>query len=622
VLRTEPPEAPSGRTPFERRPSALSPQPSWLITHHPSLLLLLAIACLLCFLGLGSLGLTDRDEGSNAEAAREMVESGDWITPTLNGEPRFAKPAFVYWLMSLAYLAFGVSEWTARLPSAVFGVALILLFYWFLARVRGPAHGFVGAAMLLLNVEVVAISRLALTDSVLIFFTTLALFSFWLGLHGEGRSRHFFWLFYAGMALATLTKGPIGVAVPFLAIVPYLFLSRRWGQFRRRGFPLAGAVLFLALAVPWYAAMFALHGSRYSASAQADTIGRFLSTIGGHGGTALFYVPVLFLGFFPWSGFLPVALWHAFKSRKASGVRREGEPLEDREPSERPVGSGGADALRLTPHASRELELFAAVWLVGVFLFFSASATRLPHYIGPLFPAAAILSASYWMRCLEDPAAPGYRGSLFTILGLGNVLGLLLLLGPFFYDRFLGTIMREFPFAAHVDPGASPLVVGAAVILGSIGMVYFGLSPERRAAAFWVGGATISLVMLIAIQVTLPRFSRYFVSPPQDLAYAAGLNLQPGEPLILYGPPKPSLIFYAKRRVVTIRPGEEEKMRPHLTGTGRTMIVLPARLQPSLPPEASQFPVVLERYGYLLLANEPILKQRESSGVRRKATPR
>jgi hypothetical protein len=123
-----------------------------------------------------------------------------------------------------------------------------------------------------------------------------------------------------------------------------------------------------------------------------------------------------------------------------------------------------------------------------------------------------------------------------------------------------------------------------------------------------MGGATISLIMLIAIQVTFPRFSTYFVSPPQELAYAAGLNLEPEETLILYGPPKPSLIFYAKRRVVTIRPGEEDKMRPHLTGAGRTMIVLPARLQPSLPPEAARFPVILQRYGYLLVANEPMVK--------------
>jgi 4-amino-4-deoxy-L-arabinose transferase-like glycosyltransferase len=562
------------------------------------------LACLLCFLGLGTLGLTDRDEGSNAEAAREMVESGDWMTPTLNGEPRFAKPAFVYWLMSLSYLLFGVSEWTARLPSAVFGIALILLQYWFLARVRGPEHGLLGAAMLLLNAEIVAISHLALTDSVLIFFTTLSVFGFWLGLHGstrpalsgspgpalspveglttggEDRSRHYFWLFYAGMALATLTKGPVGVAVPLLAVIPYLTFARRWGLFWRRSFPVAGSVLFLALAVPWYATMFALHGSRYSASAQADTIGRFLSTIGGHGGTVFFYFPVLLFGFFPWSGFLPVALYQAFKNRKALGVRGEG----------------------------KELELFAALWVVGVFVFFSASATRLPHYIGPLFPAAAILAASYWKRCLDDPTTPGFQGSILTVLGLGNILGLLLLLSPLVYKRFIGTIVREFPIVTQVDPGVSPLLAGAVLILGAMGTVYFGLSQDRRAGAFWVGGATISLVMLIAIQLTLPRFSKYFVSPPQELAYAAGLNLQPDDRLILYGPPKPSLIFYAKRRVVMIRPGEEAKMQPHLTGSGRTMIVLPARLQPNLPPEAATFPVILERYGYLLLANEPMIK--------------
>jgi 4-amino-4-deoxy-L-arabinose transferase-like glycosyltransferase len=307
---------------------------------HP--LILLVLAGLLFFLGLGTLGLTDRDEGSNAEAAREMVETGDWISPTLNYEPRFAKPVFVYWLMSGAYRLFGISEFAARLPSALFGLALILLQYLFLTRVRGPVLGLLGGLMLLLNIEMVAIGRLALTDSVLIFFTTLSLFGFWLGLHGstwpalspveglttggstklttgeEGKQRHFFWLFYLGMAVAALTKGPVGVAVPLLAVVPYLTLTRRWGRFWQHGFPLAGSLLFLLLALPWYAAMLTIHGARYAASAQADTVGRFFSVIGGHGGTIFFYVPVLLFGFFPWSGFLPVALFQAFK-----GYRRE-----------------------------------------------------------------------------------------------------------------------------------------------------------------------------------------------------------------------------------------------------------------------------------------------------------
>ncbi len=160
------------------------------------LLLLLALATLLFFVGLGALGLTDQDEGRNAEAGREMYESGNWVSPTFNYEPRFAKPAMLYWLMSAAYSMFGVSPFSARFPSAVFGLGLILLQYLFLRRVSGSLIGLLGSLMLLLNVEIVAISRLAITDSVLMFFTTLSLFSFWLGLHGERGARHYLWGFY------------------------------------------------------------------------------------------------------------------------------------------------------------------------------------------------------------------------------------------------------------------------------------------------------------------------------------------------------------------------------------------------------------------------------------------
>lgn len=577
------------------------------------ILLLLCLAGLLFFLGLGTLGLTDRDEGRNAEAAREMAETGDWVSPTFNYEPRFAKPAFVYWLMSGAYRLFGVSEFTARLPSAVFGVALILLQYTFLASVRGPLLGLVGGLMLLLNVEIMAIGRVALTDSVLIFFTTLSLFGFWLGLHGSrslttgspagsaGSSdhRHYFWLFYIGMALATLAKGPVGIAIPLLAVIPYLSLTRRWRQFWHRGFPLAGLLLLLLLALPWYAAMFAIHGARYSASAQADTIGRFLGAMQGHGGTLLFYIPVLLFGFFPWSGFLPFALYAALRDwREARGTRQE---------------DGGAKPPRPSPLAPRlpapqELELFAALWVVGVFLFFSLSATRLPHYIGPLYPAAAILTASYWIRCLTDPGTKGVRASIHMVTVLGYLLGLALIALPTLYEAFVGTISKEFPMATQVDPGAGPIVAGMIVLVGTALIRYFGLSEQRRPAAFWTAGAMIALVALIAIQVVLPRLSRYFVSPPQDLAYTAGVNLGPGDRLILYGPSRPSLIFYARRKAVVIGPGQERDMLPHLAQPGRTMILLPSRLKPQLPAETAGFQVILERFGYSLLANEPMVQ--------------
>ncbi|HKW86042.1 MAG TPA: glycosyltransferase family 39 protein [Nitrospiraceae bacterium] len=556
-------------------------------SHLPHLLALMLLGGLLFFLGLGSLGLTDRDEGSNAEAAREMVETGNWISPTLNYEPRFAKPAFVYWLMSGAYRLFGPSEFAARLPSAVFGLALILLQYLFLTHLRGTVVGLLGGLMLLLNVEIVAIGRMALTDSVLIFFTTLSLFCFWLGLHGEGRQRHFFWLFYFGMAVATLTKGPVGVLVPLLAVVPYLTIAKRWGQLWQKGFPLIGSLLFLLLALPWYITMLAIHGSRYTASAQADTVGRFLNVIGGHGFSVFFYVPVLLFGFFPWSGFLPVAMYEAFKNWRMKRLASSPGGLE----------------------REFELELFAALWVAGVFLFFSLSATRLPHYIGPLYPAAAILTASYWHRCLADPHTPGLRASLRTIMGLGYLLAFALAALPSLYSMFVKQIAKEFPVALQIDPGLSPYAAALIVVVGVTLVWYFGLSEQRRAGAFWVAGAVICLVQLIAIQFALPRFNTYFVAPPQELAYTAGLNLGSGDRLILYGSPRPSLIFYAQRKIIVIPPGQEEALRSYLSMPGRTMILLQARLRSNLPAEASSFPLLLERYGYVLLGNEPMVKQ-------------
>lgn len=568
---------------------------STLTTHHSRLqvrnlspVLLLAFASLLFLLGLGGLGLTDRDEGSNAEAAREMVETGDWVTPTLNYEPRFAKPVFIYWLIGGAYKLFGVSEFTARLPSALFGIALIALQYLFLARTGGPLLALLGGLMLLLNIEVLAVGRMVLTDSVLVFFTTLALYGFWLGLHGVGRERHGSWLFYVGMALGTLTKGPIGFLVPLLAVVPYLTVTGRWRLFWERGRPLAGLFLFAALAVPWYAAMLAIHGARYTQSARADTVGRFLNVIGGHGGTVFFYVPVFLFGFFPWSGFLAASLHRTVKGwREARGVVAEGPAR---------------------PPAPRELELFAALWLTSGFIFFSLSATRLPHYIAPLFPAAALLAASYWKDCLADPATPGLRAALRTMMGLGYLLGLALAATPSLYGTFVDQIAREFPMAAQVDPGWSPVAAGLVLVIGMGLAGYFSLSESRRAGIFWIAGATLTAVALIAVLVSLPRFSRHFVSPAQELAYIASLNLGPGDRLIAYGRPRPSLLFYARRKIIVVKQGEEEQMRPHLRGPGRTMILLQSRMRDRLPEEAKGYEPILELGGYALLASEPMVK--------------
>jgi 4-amino-4-deoxy-L-arabinose transferase-like glycosyltransferase len=548
--------------------------------------LLLALCALLFFLGLGTLGLTDRDEGSNAEAAREMVESGDWVTPTLNGAPRFAKPVFTYWLTSGSYLAFGASELTARLPSALFGIALVLMQYAFASRILGPATGFRAALMLLLNIEILAIGRMVLTDMVMMFFTTLSIFSFFLAMWGDGKAKRWYWGFYAGMGLATLTKGPVGVLVPLLAILPYLWLTRRWRDTLRECRPLAGTLVFLAVAAPWYAAMFMLHGSGYADSARGDTLTRFFSIIGGHGGTVLFYIPILLLGFFPWSGFLPAALVQALR--------------------------GSRDASAQDPQ--RHLQTLCGVWIVAVFAFFTLSSTRLPHYIAPLFPAAALLVATSWDRLLSDEGGKWGRASLWLTLGVGSCLGLAFIGLDWAYDRFNAQIALEFPSAAQIGPGWAPTAIGF-LILGGMGLFgYAALTAGRTGLSFGVSSAVMTGVVLLILVVALPQFNRYFIAPSQELAVIAGLNLEATDTLVAYGRPKPSLLFYARRRCSSAKPcievikqGEEEKLRPLLERPGQIMILTQERLRAQLPAPASAYPIILSRNGYVLLARKPML---------------
>lgn len=555
-------------------------------SHHALLLLaLLTLSGLLFFLGLGDMGLTDRDEGRNAEAGREMLESGDRLTPTFNGELRVAKPVFLYWLMDRSYRLFGVNEFAARFPSALFGVGLILLHYLFLAHQRDRTIAIFGSLMLLLNLEILGLGRMALTDSVLIFFTTAALYGFWLGLHGEGTMRRWIWAFYIGMALATLTKGPVGFAIPLIVAAIYLTWMRRWQNYWQQGAPLAGMALFILLAAPWYAAMFYIHGDAYASGAKANTIGRFLSPMEGHHGTIFFYLPVLLIGFFPWSALLPVPLYRTIKDWYQ--LRRAGTQQDSTTTS--------------------ELELFAALWVLGVFVFFTASSTRLPHYIGPLFPAAALLTASYWSRCLQDPTTKGIRGSIHLMTGLGYLLAIGFACLPTLYANYATKMVREFPLAGQVGIGIAPYLATAVLLLGMALVGYLGLNEERRGGAFWAAGATLAGLVLIVIVVATPHINRFMIAPPQELAYAAGLNLEPQDQFIAYGVTRPSSVFYAKRKTLFVPFGEEDKIRAALKERRRVMILLPENAQAKLPEETVTLVPLLKRYGYVLLANQPMV---------------
>lgn len=547
------------------------------------LIFLLIVGSLLLLIGLGDMGLTDRDEGSNAEAAREMLETGDWVSPTLNYEPRYAKPAFVYWIIGSTYALFGVNEFTARLPSALFGLGLLFLQYFFLNRLLGPAIALSGSLILLLNVEFIGIHRMVLTDPELVFFTTLATYSFWIGFHGEGRERQFLWLFYIGMAFAMLAKGPVGIIIPLLAVIPYLTLTRQWKKYFAGGKHFWGWAVFMLIAAPWYLAMFSIHGADYLAAAQANTTGRFANPMEGHGGTLLFYFPILLVGFFPWSGFLPVGIYQSLKEWKSF---RSGEKW-----------GNGEDGLLM----------FSSLWIIGILVFFTISATRLPHYILPLFPAASLLVAVMWSRFLHEPSPAGLTTSVRIILITGYILSIALVSAPAIFEAFKSKIALEFPAAAEFGVGYSPLVLGAGVFLSVVLFRHLVWHDTKRPQAFWVLSGGMGALLLIVLIFALPHYGKYFVNPPQQLATIAGLNLGPDDRLIQFGRKRPSLAFYAKRRVHFINPGEDELFQPHLEGKSRLMIILQSHLHSRLPQPVSHFTPVLQRYGWVLLSSEALV---------------
>ncbi len=149
-------------------------------SHHTArdLAILVPLVGLLLVAGLGRSALTDRDEGANDAAAREMLETGAWVTPTLNYQPRFAKPALVYWLMGGAYRLLGAGETAARLPSALASTALVFVQYAFARWALGDAAGLRAALVLLTSLLFVTVGRMALTDATLVLWTTVTGFAF------------------------------------------------------------------------------------------------------------------------------------------------------------------------------------------------------------------------------------------------------------------------------------------------------------------------------------------------------------------------------------------------------------------------------------------------------------
>src|SRR5581483_2342618 len=254
-------------------------------THY---VLLLAVTAALTLPGLGACSLWDIDEGLNAEAAREMLESGNWVVPTFNFKPRTAKPALLYWLQAFSYQSFGVTEFAARLPSVLAAAVTVLLTYELGRQMFGRTTGLLASVILISSVQVCLQAHAATPDALLLAASTLTLWLFWVGSRNGGRN--WAWMIGLGCGLAVLAKGPVGVVLPAGVIGYYLLAQRQLGRLLVRRV-LWGLILLILVAGPWYIlGGTETHGLFLRWFWHHENVGRFLTPMEGHWGSPAYYV--------------------------------------------------------------------------------------------------------------------------------------------------------------------------------------------------------------------------------------------------------------------------------------------------------------------------------------------
>ena len=346
--------------------------------------LLLAGFCgFLFFFGLAFFGLIGADEPRYAQVAREMLARHDWITPTLGGKPWLEKPPLYYWQAMLAFSIFGVSDWAARLPSAVDATLMVVVTYLFLRRFR-PGFQLDGALMTASAAGIIGFARAASTDMPLAATFAIALLA-WFAWY-ESESRRFLALFYCFLALGMLAKGPVA---PLLAAVIILVFATATSDYRLLGRTLwvPGIMLFCAVVLPWHIAVQIKNPEFFRVFILQHNLARFGTNLYHHPEPFWYYLPVTLLGLIPWTVFVVASL--AETVRIWWTARRE-----------------------ILDSERRALDVFLVIWVAVPVAFFSLSQSKLPGYIVPALPAGTLLLAEYVRRRVADGESP----SIFLIV--------------------------------------------------------------------------------------------------------------------------------------------------------------------------------------------------------------
>lgn len=302
---------------------------------------------------LGGYPLFDPDEGRNAEVAREMAETNDYVLPHLDGLPYLDKP-IVYFAAAAAVMeVLGPSETAARLPAYLFTLATLIVVMRFAKRRWGPDTGWLAALALATTLLVLAYARTTIFDSALAFCTTVAILAFW-----EDRPV----LAWAAMGLGAITKGPVAILIPLATLIPYALLTR--GVRLRRLFPLAGLAVFAVVALPWFLAVSYRIPEFPHYVFVRETFERVTTTRFHRTAPFWYYLPILPVAAFPWI----VPALGRWKNWRWAWLAR-----------------------RVNPQAQEAMLL--TCWVLGPLLFFTLNQSKLPQYLLPLMPPFALAAA-------------------------------------------------------------------------------------------------------------------------------------------------------------------------------------------------------------------------------------
>ena len=406
----------------------------------PALVIWMLMVVLAVGYGIGGYGLIEPDEGRNAEVAREMAATNNYVLPHLNGLPYLDKPVLFFAAVAAAIEVFGVNEFSARLASLLLGLATAALTGWFAFRFWGRDAAVVAATATATAPLALGLSRIVIMDTMLSFFVVLALVCFFFAVENRTSSPSeapirwpwFFWTLIAwgAMGLGVLTKGPVAFAVPLLVAAPYAI----WRRASLAVWHPLGPVLMFAVVLPWVWAVSREIPNFLHYVVVTETWARMTTDELRRTEPVWFFLPVLFAGTFPWS----IVALSNFRSKD--------------------VSRGSAD---------RRLRLYLLLWLVVPLIIFSLSRGKQEQYMLPLVPVVALLVASRWKG---RPKGVRVAGASWGILGLAMLIVAALDVPGLDTDR----VSTEVAVRTAIGFGVAALV-GAAI-------AWFGASRRRQLA--------------------------------------------------------------------------------------------------------------------------------------------